>query len=57
MGKKRARKRSKESKDKSPAAVKMGQLRWVGVSTEERSKAGRKAIAARWERAKAAATA
>ena len=36
-----------ESKQKNPAAVALGQKRWVGISAEDRTAAGRKAADAR----------
>jgi hypothetical protein len=39
---------------KNAAAVALARARWAGVSAAERTKGARKAVNARWERARAA---
>jgi hypothetical protein len=45
----------KKNKDKDPAAVKLGQKRWNGISTKERTAAARRAANARWTKKQAEA--
>jgi len=40
----------KDKKEKDPNAVKLGKKRWEGISDEEKSEHGRKAVNARWKK-------